>query len=93
MQTQLALHGIRQAHGKCKIIMNSLLIALDDREDKKLKIDVVKQYFQTFLVDNEWLCKKGELRASELENLSGEVIRHLLKISREVLLWAEERGE
>ena len=43
------------------------------REDKKLKIDQVKYFFQKHLVEQQWQCKQGELVCSELETISGEV--------------------
>lgn len=43
------------------------------REDKKLKIDVLKEFFQKYLVEAEWTCKSKELKAIEIETLTGEV--------------------
>ena len=38
-----------------------------------MKSDTVKAIFKKFLVDNEWTCKNGELLATEIESVSGEV--------------------
>ena len=43
------------------------------REDKKLKIDKIKEYFQKLLIDSHWKCKQGELLVTNIETLSGEV--------------------
>jgi hypothetical protein len=46
---------------------------LKNREDKKLKIDTVKAYFDTHFVEKGWTCKKGEFKAVKVESLTGEV--------------------
>ena len=41
-------------------------------EDKKLKMETLKQYFATYLVDSEWTCFKDQLVATEIETCTGE---------------------
>jgi hypothetical protein len=67
--------GTPVAHGK-----ESQVIGY--REDRKLKIDAVKASFQKMLVEAEWTCKKGEFKAKEVENLTGEVSILILIIDR-----------
>ena len=56
------------------------------REDKKLKMDVVKQQFNKHLVEGQWKCKQNQLRCVEVEELKGEVIiRMFLKLSSQAL--------
>jgi hypothetical protein len=50
------------------------------REDKKLKIDVFNQHFSKHLVESEWTCKNGELKAVEIETLTGEVYNLVLML-------------
>jgi len=35
-----------------------------NREDKIIKIDIVKKYFDTHFVEKGWTCKKGEYKAA-----------------------------
>ena len=42
------------------------------REDKKLNMDFVKEYFSKELVGSRWSCKKGELVATGIDSLTGE---------------------
>jgi len=34
----------------------------------------VKTYFDTYFVEQEWTCKKGEFKAVKVESLTGEVL-------------------
>jgi hypothetical protein len=51
------------------------LMLLLCREDKKLKMDVVKRYFSTYLVEAEHAFQNEQLQATNIEEMSGEVSR------------------
>lgn len=66
------LHGIKQEHGKNIDIRSENLQKLC-REDKKLKTNILKEYFQKLLVDTKLPIKSGEVILSEIDTLTGEV--------------------
>jgi hypothetical protein len=72
-------HGTLVVHGK--YFYKLYILTNCFREDKKLKIDVVKQTFTEHFVEKEWTCKKGEFKAIEVETLTGEVIKTYIEIN------------
>ena len=72
----MLLHGIKLEHGNFFLLQLEKVInktKIWNREDKKLKIEVLKEFFRKHLVETEWTCKNKELKVSEIEDLSGEV--------------------